>query len=947
MVLPINEEPAVLRMDEPENPVTGLQARKQMDRYMAGTWKTEGPGFQRMMEWVDTHWSPESEKPAPNGTVAIEASAGQRSNGQLDAVAATRKLIAAAKMHGTDRIANCAKEFAAHGMIEVQSVYVLKGAPASDATPLDEYCSLLPYAEALRKMEEESDDTFPQWPERHAEGVCALETRRFEREEPQECAYGSPLMRHGPDTLALLLGLVWGGGYRMFGGWHRVPNVVAAALPYQQVTLGGAGIRQMTLNTRGFGLSRNRRPLAIEDLHDLVRRYCGHPPGAQRRLVRAMGRLRDSSERIDLGDSVVDVGIALKTLFVDEDEPNERGSRVPQRLAWHYSDSKAERHATEDKISRFMNRHEDIVSGRTAVDEFSSKGDETRGSLAETDGLLRTSLKSVIAEGWPRDWEQAADPSAFRHDPARAEAEILSVKSDSLSWSVSEQREIDESLEAVWRPIVEQAPLPPAGIGSTSAQISRQTAEGFRKQGIPYVAVHPARLYMAHPRWPKAASEPPDDRTAYYCARDVEKHLRRWSEAAAKRGLVQLQVSTEDQDFPYFLTNRARWPQPVYSSHELSSPTQESKSATVETGSAHRSLTTSNTSESLGTAVEDPTPPPPEWPKSVSSDLEKAWGRLLSSFQHDVNVLTDSLLHHLDAIQAKHRQQRQYLTGIANATVGDPATLEDIVRTHGDSCSMFGPPRQRANPRLIGEPLFRRTALDGSMEQSALKGWVYEVYDKWESEYRTHLKHAAADVPGAIRPRQQVIGDLRHIRNNLIHKGIAKKGEAGDCKILRWFERGERMQVRLRHVLDFLNQMGWLHESESIQLDERGRGSFWTLDRTEQPGEARPALISVRPVVHWDAHDPRFRYEASIVFDNGAFGRIPMGPAEDWPEWQHKQVAERWAKMTVNDDGDLHVPGWATVSAGLLYANCMTGERQSGPGIASPWVQFREQPDDG
>ncbi len=944
VLLPIDGEPAVTRMDEPEAPTTSFQARKRMDRYLAATWKTDGPGFQRLMEWVETRWDPDGEKPTPNGSVAISGSLGQWSPSQLGAAAATRKLIAAAKIHGRDRIAKCATEFAIHGMIEVHYIYVLKGSPVSGTKPLDRYCSLLPYAEGLRKMEEEFDDEFPQWPAIQASGVCALEIRQFERPDRRECAQGSPLMKHGPDVLALLLGLVGGGGYRMFGTWHGVPTVNAAALPYQLVTYGGSMIRRTTLNTAGFGPSAKRRPLAIEELRHLVRRYSGHSAVAQRRLSRAMARLRDSSERIDRDDAVIDVGIALKALFVDEDEPEEGESHVPRRVAWHYSDSKAERQATEDTISRFMDLHGDIMSGRKAVEEFTSEGHEAAKLLADADDLLRTSLKSVIAEGWPRDWENAADPSAFRHDPARTEVEIPSVKSDSLSWSVREQREIDQALEAVWRSIVEQAPLPPADMRSTAAQISRQTAEEFRERGIPYVVVHPARLYSAHPRWPETATEPPDERTMYYCARDVERHLRQWSKAARHRGLVQLRLQTGDDDITYLLKNRDRWPQPVYSSHEVES---SEDSGSRETASVHGSPTTSSASEPPGAAEEESVQPPPEWSGPVTANLERAWVRQWLAFQHDVNVLTNSLLHHLDAIQAKHRQERQFLTGIVNATDGDPKTLEDAVRTHGNNSSMWeGPPRLRAYPMLIGEPLFRRTELDGSMEQSALRGWVYEVYDRWESGYRNHLRYAAQGVPGIIRPRQQVIGDLRHIRNNLIHTGIARKGEAGDCEILRWFETDERMQMRLGHVLDFLNQMGWLHEPNAIRLDEGGTASFWTLDRTERPGEARPDLISARPVVHWDQQDPQFRYEASVAFENGVFARIPMGPAEELPEWQHKQMAERWVKMLVNDDGDLHVPGWTTVSAEVLYRNCLTGERQPGPGIWTPPMQFREPRDE-
>ena len=112
------------------------------------------------------------------------------------------------------------------------------------------------------------------------------------------------------------------------------------------------------------------------------------------------------------------------------------------------------------------------------------------------------------------------------------------------------------------------------------------------------------------------------------------------------------------------------------------------------------------------------------------------------------------------------------------------------------------------------------------------------AYDTKENEYRNHLRDAMAGVPGALRPRQQVIGDLRYIRNNLIHQGIAKKSEAGDCKILRWFERAERMQMRLGHVLDFLNQMDVCTNPTPFGLMNRGGQASGS--STEQSAPGRP-----------------------------------------------------------------------------------------------------------
>ena len=192
-----------------------------------------------------------------------------------------------------------------------------------------------------------------------------------------------------------------------------------------------------------------------------------------------------------------------------------------------------------------------------------------------------------------------------------------------------------------------------------------------------------------------------------------------------------------------------------------------------------------------------------------------------------------------------------------------------------------------------GQPIATPAAVDlatltrnrgGPIEQMLLKAWVIGIYSRWESKYRNQLKHENRDLPGAIRPLQQVLGDLGHIRNDLLHNGIAKRNDSGRCEILRWFKVGERMHLRLRHVFDFLNQMAWLTDSPAVIRDGPGKPSAWHIDRTGALEEPAPALVSVRPFVNPQESDTRYRYGASIAFENGVFVTIPMGPErEDTP----------------------------------------------------------------
>ena len=148
------------------------------------------------------------------------------------------------------------------------------------------------------------------------------------------------------------------------------------------------------------------------------------------------------------------------------------------------------------------------------------------------------------------------------------------------------------------------------------------------------------------------------------------------------------------------------------------------------------------------------------------------------------------------------------------------------------------------------------------------------------------------------------------------------------------------MQVRLRHVLDFLNQMGWLHEGSFAQGEE-GRASTWRIDREGSPSEPAPPFIGP-PLVDPMEEDSRYRYGASAAFEDGVFGTTPMGPDRRESEAQVKDRTSKWLKMTVNERGNLQVPEWESVSAAKLYQHYMAGEKHSGPGIWGPWVQFRK-----
>ena len=134
---------------------------------------------------------------------------------------------------------------------------------------------------------------------------------------------------------------------------------------------------------------------------------------------------------------------------------------------------------------------------------------------------------------------------------------------DSLSWSVREQKEIDRKLKRVWESTLAELPDRPPRTGGPGLYHDRMLPEDLsrlRKFGIPYVFGDPAKLYIAHPKWPKQPSDELDERTLYYCSQDIDSHLKSWEEAALERRSDYIRVRNDAE--LYHPQYRDRWPQP-------------------------------------------------------------------------------------------------------------------------------------------------------------------------------------------------------------------------------------------------------------------------------------------------------------------------------------------------------------------------------------------------
>jgi hypothetical protein len=102
----------------------------------------------------------------------------------------------------------------------------------------------------------------------------------------------------------------------------------------------------------------------------------------------------------------------------------------------------------------------------------------------------------------------------------------------------------------------------------------------------------------------------------------------------------------------------------------------------------------------------------------------------------------------------------------------------------------------------------QQVAKDGPVERRLGHQWIVFVYSLWEHEYRPRL--AAAHGCSIEGVRHPLLGDLRHLRNDVVHhRGIASKGETGRCELLAWFGVGDGIDLRGEHFEEFMRLFPW------------------------------------------------------------------------------------------------------------------------------------------
>jgi hypothetical protein len=146
----------------------------------------------------------------------------------------------------------------------------------------------------------------------------------------------------------------------------------------------------------------------------------------------------------------------------------------------------------------------------------------------------------------------------------------------------------------------------------------------------------------------------------------------------------------------------------------------------------------------------------------------------------------------VDGIRLEYKQLRSLPVDPANP---DPLIYFDTGGPNDPSSQKYAAWSRGNLPMMLDE--------DGLVIRQLGQQWAAFVYDEWESWVRPRLADAhGCDVKDI---EVAVFGDLRRIRNDIIHNGgTASEEWTGKCRVLRWFVPGHAIAIKAKHVAEFM-----------------------------------------------------------------------------------------------------------------------------------------------
>lgn len=176
---------------------------------------------------------------------------------------------------------------------------------------------------------------------------------------------------------------------------------------------------------------------------------------------------------------------------------------------------------------------------------------------------------------------------------------------------------------------------------------------------------------------------------------------------------------------------------------------------------------------------------PSESPKKIVDELRQE--------------LNDSLAAHFLATEGLDRM-RTWTQDLRLPHVADPLILMGYDTPVGPN-----PPRYAQWHKTQTVYALQR---NGQIENRLGRQWLVTFYSEWDEHYRERLEAAHGCQKGDIKV--DVFGDLRHMRNDVVHgRGSASLNRTGKCKVLTWFKVPHYIEPTMRQLGTLPDLIPW------------------------------------------------------------------------------------------------------------------------------------------
>jgi len=461
----------------------------------------------------------------------------------LHLTALCSKLVTGATIHGPEIVADVLCSFLEEDSFPLTEVHVLLGSRVDTPIRLDDWAEIQPYSYVLRLL------SAKHWPgaiplSRDPDTVaCALvlqTTVRPQREcKPEQLArmvHYSGLAKVRPDALVSLMTVACQRPLQRHATTSFTEQYVVDTLPVSTDDP-HCGWRLLDLGTSTMPAESIVSVLNRDDLATLVDSYSRLDPSTVQRFRIPLSRFGSALSRRDYQDRCIDLAIAFESLLVDT--PGQITTKLTTRSAWLYAENDEERTWTRERMKAFYRHRSEIVHGESVG--------ENEELMCDAVSVFVVCFRNLLTLGRMPLWK-SEDLQNTLSDARLDELDTLSAKHDSTSWTVRQERTIDEALSAAWK-----ATLPDdtggdhreAASSLRTHDIDKSVRE-LQSKNVPHVVVTPQLLEQAHPFWTSDTGA--DTARTRHCDNDVDVHIFWWWEEAERRGTtIVCHIDTEER----------------------------------------------------------------------------------------------------------------------------------------------------------------------------------------------------------------------------------------------------------------------------------------------------------------------------------------------------------------------------------------------------------------